>query len=302
VTAQDLSGEPMTAPIPVAAQAASPEPIEQAGIYPTMPHHQYHADPALSHSGARLLLDSPARFQWRRTHPDYRDEFDFGSAAHRAVLGAGSEIVVVEADDWRTKAAREARDEARTNGLIPLLRADVDVIEAMRAALHAHPIAGRLFTDGGPEQSMFWPDERTGIMLRARPDWLRNPSGKRDIMPDYKSCQRADVTSFGRSAASNDYHQQAAWYLAGWRALTGRDAAFVFVAQEKEPPYLVNIMELDAEALAIGESRNRRAIDLYAECLERDEWPGYPPEVQTVSLPRWAVIEHEQSQEEITSW
>lgn len=279
-------------------------PIDQAGIYPTMPEAEYHAHPALSHSGARLLLECPARYAWRRDNPQHSDDFDFGKAAHRAVLGIGAEVVAVDADDWRTKAAREARDDARAAGKVPLLAADVVRIEAMRTQLLAHPLASRLFAGGTPEASMFWHDS-TGVMLRARPDYLPPVgTGRRDIIPDYKTCQRADPGSFGKSSASYGYHQQAAMYVDGWRTLTGRDAAFVFVAQEKEAPYLVAVHELDEEALMIGRERNRRAIDIYRQCTETGIWPGYPSDVQTVSLPRWAVIEHEthQSEEDNASW
>lgn len=298
----ETTGATPAAPPAVVHAAGSPG--THTGIYPTMPEHEYHAHPALSHSGARLLLDCPARYVWRRDNPEHSDAFDFGKAAHRSVLGTGPTIVAVDADSWRTKAAQDARDEARTAGHVPLLAADVERIEAMRVALLAHPIVGRLFTGGTPEASMFWHDE-TGILLRARPDYLPAAgTGRRDIIPDYKTCKAADAGSFGRSCAAYGYHQQAAWYLDGWRALTGRDAAFVFVAQEKEPPYLVAVHELDTEAVDIGRARNRRAIDIYRQCCETGIWPGYPDEVQTVRLPRWAVIEHDQheSEEDNESW
>lgn len=275
--------------------------IDMPGIYHDMDEAEYHAHPALSHSGARLLLEAPARYAYRRDHPQHSDTFDFGKAAHRAVLGAGSDIVIVDADSWRTKAAQEARDAARAENRIPLLAADAERVEAMRAAIADHPVASKLFHNGRPEVSMFWHDP-TGVLLRARPDWLPESTGRRAIIPDYKTCQRADPSSFGRSVASYGYHMQAAWYVDGWRTLTGTDAAFVFVTQEKDPPYLVAVHELDDEAVDIGRARNRDAIDIYQRCVEAGEWPGYPTEVQTVRLPRWAVVEHEQTQEEITSW
>ena len=88
-----------------------------------MPEDAYHADPApggsLSASGAKLLLppSCPALYQCAglgRRPP--KAEFDYGTAAHMYVLGAGPVIVLIDAPDWRTKAAQDAREEARAQG------------------------------------------------------------------------------------------------------------------------------------------------------------------------------------------
>ncbi|NIP90266.1 MAG: hypothetical protein GWN84_06210, partial [Gammaproteobacteria bacterium] len=55
-----------------------------------------------------------------------------GSLIHRLFLGAGPELCIVDAGDWRTKAAKEARNEAREAGQIPVLRHKLD--EAERTA------------------------------------------------------------------------------------------------------------------------------------------------------------------------
>ena len=75
----------------------------------------YHGDPvpggSLSSTGARKLLppSCPALFRWQQDHPVHKDVFDFGSAAHRLVLGAGPEIALLDYDNMRTKAAQEER-------------------------------------------------------------------------------------------------------------------------------------------------------------------------------------------------
>ncbi len=72
------------------------------GVY-DIPEGAYFADPALSCSGAKLLLppSCPALFRYRQDHPEHKDVFDFGSAAHKMVLGAGPPIALVDAPDWR---------------------------------------------------------------------------------------------------------------------------------------------------------------------------------------------------------
>lgn len=275
--------------------------ITEPGIY-TLDDDVYHADPvpggSLSHSGARRLLDAPAKFQHHRGRSEHKRVFDFGRAAHALVLGVGAPIVTVDAPDWRTNRAKEARDLARAAGHTPLLAWEVDIVEAMADQLRRHPIAAALLAAGTAEQSMFWTDTATGVWLRARLDWLPDPGARRTIIPDYKTTVDASTAAFSRAVAQFDYHQQAAWYLDGYRTITGRDAAFVFIVQERDAPYLVNVCELDGQALEIGAARNRRAIDLYRECAVTGRWPGYGDDVHLVSVPRWAQIEHEQSIDE----
>jgi hypothetical protein len=270
-------------------------------IHLDMPEDDYHADrDSLSSSGARKLLACPALFHHEREHGrPSRDVLDFGHAAHRLILGAGNDLAVIDAADWRTKAAQQARDEARENGQVPILVGDYAKAQEMSEAISAHPIASALIDHdrGRPEVSLFWPDARTGVTRRARIDWLPDPiEGRRLIATDYKTTASADPGALTRSVAAFGYHQQAAWYLEGIRACgIADDAAFVFVAQEKTPPYLVTVFELDAEALRIGASLNDRALALYAECTATDHWPAYSDDVVTVSLPMWAVRQHEET-------
>lgn len=277
------------------------EPVTMPGVY-DMPAEQYHRDPvpggSLSSSGARKLLppSCPALYRyWADREQASKAAFDFGHAAHLAVLGAGPEVEVIHADDWRTKAAREARDAAYTAGKVPVLAAEYQHVQAMAAALYQHPIASVLFDPdyGQPEQSLFWIDGPSGIWRRARLDWLPEHHGGRLIIADYKTTRCAAPTHLGRAVYDHGYHQQAAWYLDGIPVLgLAAEAAFLFVAQEKTPPYLVTVIELDALALRIGRDLNRQAIDVYAECAATGVWPGYTTDIELVGLPTWAETRH----------
>ncbi|MGH3990894.1 MAG: hypothetical protein ACRDSN_00345, partial [Pseudonocardiaceae bacterium] len=145
--------------------------IDSPGVY-DLPAEVYHADPvaggSLSSSGARRLLppSCPALFQHALTNGEvHRAVFDLGHAAHTLALGVGAPLAAIDADDWRTKAAREARDAAYAAGTVPLLRAEHEQVQAMAAALIEHPIAGALLRPGGgdAEQTLVWRDEETGV-------------------------------------------------------------------------------------------------------------------------------------------
>lgn len=265
------------------------------GIYPDIAEASYHGDAgSLSSSGARQILSSPAKFRYRQDNPEHSTAFDMGSAVHSRVLGVGAPVVIVDAASYATKAAREQRDKAYADGKTPILMDDAERVEAMTDAVLEHPTAAALFADGDPEQSLFWHDPDTGVRLRARIDWLR-PGASRLIAIDLKTTGvSASPREWGGTAAKWKLHFQAAWYLTALEQLGLCDnPAFVFVNVEKEPPHLVSVTQLPEQAIALGRREMRRAIDTYADCSKRDEWPGYSPEIHVVDLPRWAYYQEE---------
>lgn len=276
--------------------------IDGPGVY-DIPEHVYHADPvpgrSLSSTGARRLVppSCPAIFRHEQLNPPApRKVWDIGTAAHKLVLGSGPELVRIDADEWRTNAIKAEVAEVRARGAVPLKPAEYEQVHAMADAIRQHRVAGALF-DGGyghPEQTLIWQDEHTGVWCRARLDWLPNPTGGRLIIPDYKTCLSAAPASIQRSVFDHGYHQQDAWYRAGARALGLADdnAAFIFVFQAKTAPYLVTVVQLDENTQRIAEERNRRALEVYRDCVEADYWPGYSDEITLITPPAWAEYRH----------
>lgn len=265
-------------------------PPTDSGIADGVPEKVYHADRnSLSSSGARKILRCPALFKHERDHgPERKDEYDFGSVAHKYVLGEGSEVEVVAADSWRTTKAKDQKAEAYAAGKVPILTHEDAKARVMAAKVRDHPLAAELLAAGWPEQSMYWNDPVAWVRLRSRVDWMVELDG-RLVLVDYKTTKDAEPQEFSDSAARYGYHQQAAWYLAGVRELELHpDPRFVFIAQEKTEPFLVSVHEYTAEDIAVGEEMNRRAIDIYARCLATDTWPAYGDHIHTMRLPRWA--------------
>ncbi len=289
-----------------AAVAAEPVVITEPGIY-TISSEDYHRDPvpggSLSSSGARALLPPagcPAKYRYELEHggPE-KDEFDFGHAAHREVLGDGETIVVVEHDSWRTNDAKAQKAAAYAAGKTPILRHKYDeTVLPMAEQLRRHPIAGKLFAPGAgvAEQSLFWwhgaGEQR--IMRRARLDWLpRVRKGRRLVVPDYKTCASAAVEDLVKANGRLGYYMQADWYLAGLEALLDLDQppAFVFVFQEKTPPYLVTVAQPRYDTQLLARARNERAINLWRRCRATGTWPGYAEGVVELGIPAWLDIQ-----------
>lgn len=279
-----------------------------------LPEADYHAHPALSASGAKLLLppSCPARYAYQREHPPPpRPVFDVGHAAHKLVLGVGADLVEVADEwganpgEWRTKAVKERLAEVRAAGAVPLKPADYATVHAMAARLREHPIAGELLDPARmrPELSLFWADDQTGVPRRARVDAVSTPDvGGQAVVVDYKSAAAADLDHISRALWHYGYAIQAAWYLDAVQAcgLTGPDARFLFVFQEKEPPHLVSVVEPDAMALAVGARLARQAIEIWRDCTASGVWPGHFPdgEIPLVGLPAYIERQHTMIDEE----
>lgn len=271
--------------------------ITEPGLVHDLDEADYHADPvpetSLSVSGAKRILECPALFKWERDNPRTKRAFEFGKAAHAKVLGTGSQVAVIPAEALakngatNTNAAREFIAAAEAEGRVALKPDEAAVVDAMAEQLASHPLAGDLLTRSGtPEVSLFWRDEATKVMLRGRADWLTTWLDGRPCVVDYKTTARtADPARFGWEARDFNYHMQDSWYREGLDLLTGEPHLFLFIVQSKTAPYLVSVVELDADAREVGAQRNRVARATYLDCMTRDEWPGYPPVVHPVSLP-----------------
>lgn len=285
--------------LPGVAVDSAPGPIvTEPGIY-EMTNDVYHADrTALSSTGARKLLSgTPARFKYELDHPEApKKAFDIGTAAHRLVLGDGPDLVMVDHPVWNTKQAKAEVAEAREAGAVPLKRDEWDQVHAMAAELRRHPLAAALFDAdyGKPEQSLFWTDKATGVQCRARLDWLDNARGGRLLLPDLKTAHDASPSKFEKAVADFRYDQQADHYMDGVLQLDLADeVSFVFVVQEKQPPYLVNVIELATQWLQMAADRNKRAREIFAECTATGVWPGYGSEPAVASAPDWLLAVHE---------
>ena len=292
----------MTGPAAVAAPslAASALPAwdTAAGYLLTdIPDDVYHDDTdSLSSSGAKLILtESPQIFHAHQTRSrkDSRT-FDIGHAAHTLVLGTGAPIVEITWADWRTKAAKEAVAEARAAGAVPLKSEDYGRVIAMRDALLASPIATELLSmPGWSEISGYVTDPETGEQLRFRPDRL-SLTGTGFIINDFKTAATAKPTAWDRHAAKYAYHQQKAWYIDCLaRLYPDARIEFLNIAQEKDHPYAVSILDLDEEFADLGRRRNRRAINLWHRCRIEGDWPGWDRDIHTVSAPKYALYEEE---------
>lgn len=247
-----------------------------------------------------MIAESPlhAWTQHPRLNPDYVEttasKFDIGTAAHEIFLLGNDQLVhVVDANDWRTKAAQEVRERAREEGLVPLLRHEwvrVSVaLTALRERLPRIDTHGEpgLFTAGKAEQTLIWRDRE--VLCRARIDWLHDDLSTVD---DLKTVPSAKATAnphtwSRRTMFSIQADIQAAFTLRGLRAALGVESTFRFVIAETHPPYAISAVSPSTQTLELANAKIDAGLERWKRCLESGQWPSFPAHVLTVDPPPW---------------
>lgn len=279
--------------------------IDTPGIY-AMSAQEYHSDPvilpSLSASVASILLTQSPRHA-ALAHPrlslayqpDEDSRFDLGSAAHALLLeNDGSKVCVIEAADWRTKDAKAKRDEARANGLFPILAkhnfAVTAMVKAAREFVETTELAG-IFTRGKPEQTIVWQEGTS--WCRARLDWLTDDHS---LILDYKSTESAQPEQVIRQIGRMGYDIQSEFYRRGLAAVRSGKVdlpAFVFLFQEITPPYACSLVALSNAYVEIGQRKIADAIDRWQQCLQLGQWPGYSTAIHYAEPAAWQIAEIE---------
>lgn len=267
------------------------------GIHPNVLPSVYHRRELgiVSKSALDLVTRSPAHYKaWiDGVAPDEETPaLTFGRAFHCAVLEPDRFRSDYSAEpdfgDCRSKdnkARRDAwRDEHAAHELISA--ESMTTIEGMIASIHAHPLASAIIRDGLSELTISWRDSETGLSCKSRADYFVE---KRGMVADVKSCLDASYDAFRRDVVKYRYHVQDALYRAGFAEAGAAVQHFIFVAVEKAPPFAVAVYSLESEGIGKGYSAARADIDLLADCVKRNEFPGYPPGIQELTLPPWAA-------------
>lgn len=272
------------------------------GIHYGVSPKRYHSDPcerpSLSASIANLLCDeTPAHAHL--AHPrlgghtwEPTRAMDHGTLCHALLLGAGIEIEPLYFDDFKKKAAQEARDAAREAGKLPVLAKEyAEALESTRLVREKLSRVGVNLT-GKSEVVLVWEESLADgrkVLCRAMMDHLILERGRiYDLKFTGQSLRKIGdkFTDFGYEVQEHAYHSGLAKLVP---ELVGR-TSFEFLFCEADAPYCVRRIAGDGEMRDLGRRRWRRALSTWADCLERDSWPEYPAELTHVSPKPWAVM------------
>lgn len=277
------------------AMIAEPETIEAVNrfVY-DLPADEYHRRVfgVASNSALKQIAKTPAHYlAWvngSETTPT--DAMVFGRLLHLYVLELPVFLQSVAVEpafgDCRKTENKARRDAWRLEHAdCEIISAeDMDLCKAMGDSIHKHPVASRLIEQCQREVTAFWTDRDIGILCKGRLDGF--PRSQR-IIADVKTTKDASEDGFAASIANLDYDVQAAFYCDGVETITGKAPRFVFVAVEKEPPYLVATYTLDDISIQRGRDIYRERLETLARCIESQDFPGYGTATKMISTPFW---------------
>jgi hypothetical protein len=252
----------------------------------------YLAMDALSSTVAFEVVNrSPFHAKYKKTSGAlWAKTADIGTVAHKMILENSEEgIVLVDAADFRTKAAQQARDEAYSEGKTPILAHQLDEIRRMVNAARASIADSELaveFGKGDAEVSIDWEDH--GITCKARPDYLT----ERFHISLKTTAASAEPSVWSRrQLGPSGYDFQLAFYDRGLRK-NGIQVKHRLLVVEQNPPYGCCVIELGSDKRTIAEARVDQAIKTWAKCLASAKFPGYLPHVAEATP--WEIAEAEE--------
>lgn len=253
---------------------------------------EYRECQGVSSSDLKKLMKSPAHFRYWKDNPqEDTPALLFGRAAHKYVLETYdfyNEFAVAQDIDRRTKFGKaEWQVFCEENaGKDIITEEQFKQIDAMRNVMLATPFVSKLI-NGEHEMSYFWTDEDTGLKCKVRPDSINH---KLKVIVDYKTADNAETQHFMRKAIDLGYDLQAYMYQQGVKENLGEEYLFVFIAQEKKPPYAVNILEADENFMASGKRIFNEMLNVYKQCSETGNWYGYlgaDNQINSLGVPKW---------------
>lgn len=257
---------------------------------------EYFASPRISRSRLEVFIESPKLF----ASGDSQEEtpaLRWGRLVHLRVLEPAEfrqRIYVKPADlNRRSNAGKAELDRIAAEGLLTVSYDEAQRLEAINAAVLAHPLAGRMIKTSEREVAFTWRDEPTGLGCRARLDLVKLRSGGAAII-DLKSTDDPSPREFGRSAGRYGYHRQAAFYSRPIAEIVGAAPVFFFIAVRSTAPHEVAVYEVDQADIAAADKQCDRAMEQLARCIETNTWaaPWESPTAQTLDIPRWALEEN----------
>jgi len=267
--------------------------ITAPGAYPDISNADYHGrelcpEHSIHGSGLVTIEQESCAHYWLksihnpdRVEPTPKSHFALGHLLHDVLLYKGmvpAEYHIVP-DGFTPKHHIKWADEmegwkaACNAGLNILQQSEFDLALAMAEACDKHPLASALIMSGKPEVTIAARDPKTGRWMLTRPDILPDTM---EIIPDVKGVVSAQPDDYEKAATRWGYFQWAAHCLDILDLVFGEaKRQFVHIVIEKKPPHLVEIYALDEGDIHEARLLNRRALDLFDQCLTTGEWPGY---------------------------
>jgi hypothetical protein len=237
--------------------------IGDVAYFPNLDNNTYHNGPGISSSNIR-------RFSQSQLHAleevvEQTPAMMFGSAAHSLIVEGEaaffSDVVTITGSPY-TNTNKQLKKDSLEKGLSVITEEQRDTIYSMNNSLvqEAEPYLRpnkdypQVFKSS-KEVSIYWYEQ--DLLCKTRADVVCNAFDNTFgedaiVLVDYKTTSDCSVRGFTNSVRRYSYDLQAAWYKRGFERAGFKVADFVFVAQEKKPPYANKVFKMNHADMEIG--------------------------------------------------
>jgi hypothetical protein len=232
----------------------------------------------ISASDIKNFLHSPRYYYYKafeevkQKNKETERHFPIGSAVHEVILEPElfkSNYVIAPKFDMRTKLGKDGYAEflLGSNGKTILFEDEYTMAVAMGESASHNDTFVDLIKESYRELSCYTVDEKTGILLRMRPDSF---SKTKSTITDIKTCRESSPSKFKWDVRSFGYAISSAFYC----DFLNREN-YVFCAIEKSPPYETALYVLDDELTEYGRQQYRMGLDLLKWSRDNNYWCSY---------------------------
>lgn len=242
----------------------------------------YHAlEGYVSSTTLKEMIKSPAHFKAIALDGVKKEStaFNLGSCAHEMIL-EGDDTQFIAIPDFKpqgrlTKKKQVQDFKEHHPGKRFVTLEQKQTLQAMFKKAKSNDLFNEYLCAEGNviEQAYAYLDEKSGIRCKFKPD-MWNPG--QSWMLDYKTTEDASPWGFRKTIARYHYHISAIHYLVGTKRLFGDVVnKYVFVAQEKSPPYAIGVYVLEKNALVRAAKQRRELLTRIGKCISKNNFPDY---------------------------
>lgn len=183
---------------------------------------------------------------------------------------------------------------------------DFNQLKIMAVMLFNNRIMKKVFSDGIAEVSVFWQDKDTGLMCRARFDYLTA-----NYIADLKTTTDTTLYSLTNSIANFGYDVSASYYLEGLRnarelikdgkvsgshdkgeewmnkLCESKKENFILAFQNKKAPYDNCAKHLTEDIINLGNAKIREGINIYVDNFNKygiEIWKDGNDKIEQLSI------------------
>ena len=256
----------------------------------------------VNYSTLKILgLKSPAHYLHALAHG--------GPDSSPRKLGRAVHVAALEPEKFAAEFIEyEERRAGRFWEQFKVMHADREILSSkemaaarrVAAAVRSHPIAAPYLAKGVAEATILW-DYTVPTLggvegftqpLKGRVDFVSAAEG--GCLVDLKSTRSSAPGPFGADAARYQYHVQAAMYVDGYEAATGKRLPYLLIAVESEGPCVSQVYRIPEDLIELGRETYRDWLGRLNYCRRENVWPGYADAPIDLALPRWATPSEEE--------